>query len=286
MLKQLDKIEAYCGLPDIGIPAEVFFHPELSSTEKLLFGLLRNLSQTSKGCWASNAYLGTLLGIGVQATSNAIAKLKHLHFIIIELQQVDEKNIQRHIFIDPIYPQYYRELIQEKNNQLDPLKENLYTPIKKIIGGYKKTYSKDVREDVRELKSSVAKSAYDPKTDPEIFIETFPEEFRHNRIFRMAWRKWVAHRKEIGKPLHILKTAGRSMIDNKIVPLGVESAIEMIEYTIEKGWIGLVEPKFKNQMESKEKPKEYDKIRPNMSEQELYLARVAGAIPWPKESEK
>ena len=39
----------FFGLPDIGIPSEVLFHPELTNTEKMLFGYLRNLSQTEKG---------------------------------------------------------------------------------------------------------------------------------------------------------------------------------------------------------------------------------------------
>jgi len=147
------KKEAFSGLPDIGVSAEVLFHPELSSTEKLLFGLLRNLSQTSKGCWASNNYLGALLSVGGQSISNSIANLKQLHFIIVELQQVNTNEIIRHIFIDPTYLQHYRELAQSKNDQLTPLEENVYTPIRKVIGGYKKSYSKDDNEDDNKRKT-------------------------------------------------------------------------------------------------------------------------------------
>ena len=43
-MEQAENKECYLGLPDIGIPAEVLFHPELSEVEKLIFGFLRNLS--------------------------------------------------------------------------------------------------------------------------------------------------------------------------------------------------------------------------------------------------
>ena len=38
------------GLPSIGIPAEILFHPELSNTEKILFGFIRNLAYTILEC--------------------------------------------------------------------------------------------------------------------------------------------------------------------------------------------------------------------------------------------
>ncbi len=155
------KEKAAFGLPDIGIPSEVLFHPDLTCTEKILFGFLRNLAQGKDGCWASNKYLGNLLCVGTQTISNAINNLKKHEFIKIYNEQKGQKTIRR-IFINPEYPIIYHNLMEEVQTQLKNgnvnLKNNsdinnaiafddhykkIYTPpIKKFIPPYKKIYTK------------------------------------------------------------------------------------------------------------------------------------------------
>ncbi len=170
-----NKRKVTLGLPDIGIPSEVLFHPNLTCTEKILFGFLRNLAQGKDGCWASNRYLGDLLGVGAQTVSNAINNLKKYKFIRIYNEQKGQKTIRR-IFINPEYPVIYYDLMEEIQTQLkngsfklknnsdvlggdhnglsenvnpdgtidsnDPYKKNYIPPIKKFIPPYKKIYTK------------------------------------------------------------------------------------------------------------------------------------------------
>ncbi len=135
------------GLPGIEIPSEVLFHPNLTNTEKILFGFLRNLAQGKDGCWASNHYLSNLLGVGEQTISNAIANLRKHQFIEVCMEQT-ELRTNRKIFINPEFPIIYHETMVEIQDQLKSgtLQENLYIPIKKIIHPYKKTYSKYINK--------------------------------------------------------------------------------------------------------------------------------------------
>ena len=114
------------GLPDIGIPAEVLFNPKLSSTQKILFGFIRNLSHTEKGCWASNRYLAKMIGVkDPQTVTNGVSKLKKLKYIHVELTV--KNGIQgRRIYINKNYLKMYD------------------TPIKKLIDPYKKINTKYV----------------------------------------------------------------------------------------------------------------------------------------------
>jgi hypothetical protein len=70
------------GFLGIGVPVEALCNEELTNLERLLFGLIRNLSATEKGCWASNRYLGRCLLVQPQTISNGIAKLLKLQYII------------------------------------------------------------------------------------------------------------------------------------------------------------------------------------------------------------
>lgn len=71
------------GLPSIGIPAEVLFHPDLSPAERILFGFIRSLNYTTRGCWASNDYLGLLMGRRADTISTMISHLEAAGFIIV-----------------------------------------------------------------------------------------------------------------------------------------------------------------------------------------------------------
>ncbi len=132
--------EAEYGLPSIGIPAELLFNPGLTYMEKILFGFIRNLSKTERGCWASNQYLGELIGVGRQAISNGIANLKKYSYIKIEMVEKDPlttKEKERRVYEDPDYPSRYRKLVELSHEVYIKhnigVKEILYTHIKKFI---------------------------------------------------------------------------------------------------------------------------------------------------------
>ena len=125
------------GLPGIGIPAEVLFHPSLTLTEKVLFGFIQNLSKTEKGCWASNKWLGGLIGVKGQTISNAISNLKKLQFINVEYIILPDGRTGRRIFVNSKYHEIYEKMLIEKYNNINTgILERLYPYTKKDITSY------------------------------------------------------------------------------------------------------------------------------------------------------
>jgi len=146
-----EKEEIQFGIPDIGIPAEVLFNPKLTETEKMLFGFLRNLSQTKDGCWASNKYLGKLLYKKGWTISQAITNLTNNEYITTRYEQKQNGIQIRRIYINPRYPIIYRKAVEEWYNTFSiPLLKNHKTPIDKSQDPYCFFTSKDVKEDVKE----------------------------------------------------------------------------------------------------------------------------------------
>ena len=77
--------------------------------------------------------------------------------------------------------------------------------------------------------TKATKATYDPLAEPKPPSLDTP-------LFRQAWAKWIAYRKEIGKPL---RQTGTAETLEKFVQLGQSAAIAMIEQSILSGWQGL-----------------------------------------------
>ena len=169
------------GLPDIGIPFEILFHPKLTNTEKILYGFIRNLAQSEKGCYASNGWLAGLMGVGTQTISNAIANLKEWEIIIIE----DQDN-KRLIYINNDYKKLYNKFTTEKGYKKinRGVLKNLYPSIKNFIGSYSLTYSKSILKDVSKIDHI------------KIILENLPEEWRTDKNLLRALEDWLMVRKE------------------------------------------------------------------------------------------
>ncbi len=82
----------------------------------------------------------------------------------------------------------------------------------------------------QEVKEEEKKKPPTPLAFPEV-LDTVE--------FRAAWKDWVRHRNEIKKPLKPTMVGAQLRRCEK---LGHAAAIAMIENTIEKGYVGLLEP--------------------------------------------
>jgi len=161
--------EAKFGMPGIGIPAEVLFNPFLTDKETKLFGFIDNLSKSKNGCWATNKYLGWLIGCGKQNISNAIANLKMYKYIIIKETTNKDNSKQRHIYINPDYKNLYKKVVEKMHdalykNEYMGIKELLYSDIENIIGinNIIKEHKEDIiinnnKESLQDSKSSSKK---------------------------------------------------------------------------------------------------------------------------------
>ena len=139
MEQENPKIEQHEQRPGgIGIPGEVAYNCFLTQTEKILFGYLQNLDRTSKHCWASNEYLGKLVGgVVPRVISRALKNLQNYSYITIELIP-SRQGTSRVIAINPEYTIIYKPLVNtyfEYANELEatPLYELLSTMINKIV---------------------------------------------------------------------------------------------------------------------------------------------------------
>jgi len=71
------------GLPDINIPSEILFNQNLYKTDKLLFGLISKILYAKGKCFATNTYLGGLIGCTTRTISKSIQRLKKENVITI-----------------------------------------------------------------------------------------------------------------------------------------------------------------------------------------------------------
>jgi len=80
------------------IPTEIMLSNDLSSTAKILYGVISSLTNEKGYCWASNDYLGSLLNISSKTASLLIKELSDYGYI----QSNVEKNYKRKIFLGGI----------------------------------------------------------------------------------------------------------------------------------------------------------------------------------------
>ncbi len=73
------------------IPSKVLYDKKLSSTAKLLYAIISGLCNLKGFCWASNAYLSSLMGVNEVNISRNIAQLVHSGYIIAKLNPHDHQ---------------------------------------------------------------------------------------------------------------------------------------------------------------------------------------------------
>lgn len=91
----------------VWMPKEIYLHPDLSWTEKILLIEIQSL-QGEEGCFASNQYLAEFLGIKEGSLANMLTKLKEQGFVRLEgygksrrlftaLSSTDEDNFHKNM---------------------------------------------------------------------------------------------------------------------------------------------------------------------------------------------
>ena len=71
-------------LKHIEVPTIVLLDEELSSTTKLLMGLITTLSMQEGFCFASNRYLSNLMKVSRRTITSCIASLRKKNYIRVE----------------------------------------------------------------------------------------------------------------------------------------------------------------------------------------------------------
>ncbi len=108
MMKEEDNSEGRFYFHFLSVPAEAFLNPSLTQTDMFLFALIKNMSGTPKGCWASNGYFADILRIGKRTISGSISRLESEGYIYLSTN----KYIKRRIYIDLSYKDRYFSLVE------------------------------------------------------------------------------------------------------------------------------------------------------------------------------
>jgi hypothetical protein len=194
----------------IWIPAGVFNNNNLTTSAKLLYGVVAGLDGDD-GCYASNAYLQRLLGVSERGVQVLLSELDAAG--IIQRAEVDGRRIIRTV-------------------------ESIALGGAEICGGGMKKsagegcrklhpYNKDDNKEDKIPKGRVAKSPDFMLTQQPIHMKV-PE-------FAAAWVRWAEYAYP-KKKVPYMTYMGQVDFLNKMTP---DEAVECIEQSIRNGWKGL-----------------------------------------------
>jgi Mn-dependent DtxR family transcriptional regulator len=86
------------NLKYVEVPMVVLLDEDISSTTKLLMGLITTLSMKDGFCYASNRYLSNLLKVSKRTITSSITALRRKNYI-----KVDNKDNARKIYLANIF---------------------------------------------------------------------------------------------------------------------------------------------------------------------------------------
>ena len=86
------------NLKYIQVPMVVLLDEDLSSTTKLLMGLITTLSMKDGYCYASNRYLSNLLKVSKRTISSSITTLRRNNYL-----KIDNDDNTRRIYLANIF---------------------------------------------------------------------------------------------------------------------------------------------------------------------------------------
>ena len=131
MDKKQPKYPGYTAL----LPPAVRYDQELRPAAKLLYAEISAMADVTGFCWASNRYLGALMGLAKRTVTELLAQLEDRGYIMCEVLK-DEKGAitERRLFITdaglmrlpPVTKNTHPPIAE---NRYTPMAENRYTPI-------------------------------------------------------------------------------------------------------------------------------------------------------------
>lgn len=185
----------------VWVPKEVLEHEGLTVTEKVAYGIIDSLDGED-GCYASNGYLGRILGVSPRQVKNIVNALLEAGLITRQVEA------NQHGSVRYLHTVAKKALVEVTNfpragKSVAPEEGSLLPPNRK--------------EDKKEDKPTL----------------TLP----YGEPFQLAWEKWVAYRIEIKKAMK--PTTMREQL-SMLAGWGSESkAVNSINKSIAMGWQGL-----------------------------------------------
>ena len=168
---------------------------KLSSTQKLIYSLIVELSQLRKFCFASNGYLAKRLGLSTRTVSRQISFLRHKNYLSYETL-VDERNFTHRILIPVLF--FEEETVKaEEKKTATPADKAVHTPLSSnIIRKESRKESNGERDNFFEtdfIDSATKGVGKENKDDDEFSFTDEDFEFENDE----AEPEKVPHRKSI-----------------------------------------------------------------------------------------
>lgn len=198
--------EKYTQFSGVFVPREVLLDQDLSANAKLIFAIVQSLDN-DKGCYASNEYIGGMVGL---SESSVRASLQALE---------EKKYIERYVF--------------------DGTSRVLKTCTTKSFSAEPRQISGDTPPEIQRPTRQKSGTYSNRKKNIDINSLLLPP-LPHGDAFAKAWEDWKAYRAECKKPL----TSASIREQLKFLSQQNEhDAITSIENSIRNGWAGLFAPR-------------------------------------------
>jgi hypothetical protein len=211
------------------IPCRYLLATDISSTQKLLIGLISGLSNVKGYCFASNEYLGNCLNISKVSVSHAVSDLEKKGYLGRVIYRNDKQQIEQRILV----------LILDKKNDI-PIVENL-DPL----------YPKNDIGIVENLKDNIKinRKINNNNINTDLFF--LSEEWKE------LWEQWTEYKKEEHKDKFKSQKSEQLAINNlvKISKERIEVARKIVSLSIINRWKGLFE--IKEEEKKKDKMQQY-----------------------------
>jgi DNA-binding MarR family transcriptional regulator len=185
----------------VWVPKEVLEHEGLTVTEKVAYGIIDSLDGED-GCYASNGYLGRILGVSPRQVKNIVNALLEAGLVTRQVEANAQGSVRylhtvaKKALVDVTsFPRGVKQVAPTGGNPVHP----------------------DSKENKKEDKPTL----------------TLP----YGEAFQLAWDKWVAYRIEIKKSMK--PTTMREQL-SMLAGWGSETkAVNSINKSIAMGWQGL-----------------------------------------------
>lgn len=196
--------EKYDRFSGVFVPREVLLDDEIPANAKLLFGIVQSLDN-EKGCWASNDYLGGMIGLSESAVRSCLSVLESKNYVIRTMDADGNRSIKTCVTAS------FRATPRQISDAPPP--ENKRPPRQKSG-----TNSNSKNKIVNKIQ--------------DLLLPPLP----HGEDFAKSWQEWVGYRAELKKPL---TTASISAQLKFLSEQTEHDAITSIQQSIRSGWLGL-----------------------------------------------
>lgn len=214
----MSDVKPSLGFVGIFVPRDLVLREDLSLTEKVLTSVVDSLDNGG-GCWASNAYLGSIVGCGDRQVREYLTRLEALGIIVRTQDPTGQRRITT------VYAKAIRDLKESSTAEnRHPRAEEKTLPPRQETATNSKEHKKEDNKDI-SVTSSLSAIGVTDKQSIDLVIE------------------FVKHRHDIKRPLTQRSldqnvAVIKAQADSQSVPFA-DAAKDIIGATIRNGWYGL-----------------------------------------------